>query len=299
MQDVTVFYPDSSLCTLRIEDRNDSICSVSMFPCRTLFEGLISDSESRLPWPGTKKFLSTGYGTKLLFLSYPVNTMGNFSGHLLIRDDEGAADSIPFAINKVFLDPFSRPPLSGHYWKIYNRNDPEQIRFDDEKLLFLFKADSALSAHPLYTGFHSVFHLPDSFMISVEFKLRDEMTDSFSIAFFVSSSPDTDEWSGKKAGIFLSGADGKIHIECRSINFQSFGFDKTIASGKLGIHRNDSISYLLNENDSVRISRGDITHYFPPHCPVFVHITMRVNNQRKERHCYWKNFQLTMGALAF
>jgi hypothetical protein len=301
MQNLLLSFPDSSLCTLQISDKNDSLFSLSALPCVDSISGADSDSPPQSPWPGSFELISGGYDTKLLRIFYPTNFMGNFCGTLVIRDQAGATATVPFSVQKFFCDPFDTPPLRDRFWQSYTQDDPA-IRFSDEKLMFLFSINDPSGAAPtsISTGLRSRFSLSDTFLTSVEFKLRDEMSDHFTIAFFVSSSRDTGEWSGKKAGIFISGGGNGAHLECRSVDFQSYGFDTTVISGKLGIGRSGSwISYFLRDNDSEKNPFSANIYSFPPDCPVFIHLKMTVDDRSKDRHCSWNNLTVYKGCLSF
>jgi hypothetical protein len=300
LQHARLSYPDSMLCTLHVADRNDSVLSLSVRTRAAPSFAGPTNSPSLSPWPGSYDFLSAGYGTKDLRLFYPGNSLGTYEGTLLIRDNAGAIDSFRFAIQKTFLDPFDSQSLFDRNWTDYNQADSTNIQFDDKALTFFFKAQTQSPSTLRSTGIRSNFRLQDSFTATVDVKLRDAMTEGFEIGFFVSSSPDTERWVGKKTGIFLSGANGRISLEYRSIDFQSNSRETAATSGKLGISRTDStITYFFGDRDSVINPLDTISHYFPSNIPVYIHLKMTVVDQVKDRHCSWNDLTITKGMLTF
>jgi hypothetical protein len=299
LQNARVNYPDSMLCTLHVIDRNDSVVSLSVRPPAAPPVAGRANLPSLLPWPGSYDILSAGYGTKDLRLFYPGSRLGMYEGTLFIEDKAGEIDSISFAIQKIFLDPFDSPGQFDRSWTSYSQADSTNIQFNDKMLMFFFKAQSQ-SAPPRSTGIRSNFRLQDSFTATVDVKLRDAMNEGFEIGFFVSDSPDSSRWVGKKAGIFLSGANGRISLEYRSIDFQSSSRETAGTSGKLGINRTDStITYFFKDRDSVINPPEIVSQHFPPNIPVYLHLKMTVFDQIKDRHCSWKDLTITKGTLIF
>ena len=299
----TLYYPESSVCTLQISDRNDAELAVTILPCSiSINDSMYCDTFTTLPWPGSYTFLKTGYDTKLLHLSLDTNKMGWFRGILRFTDEAGAALEIPYAINKIFRDPFDVYPFSDKNWHCYLSDDSAYCRFDyiDKKLLFTFPMsdDTSTSAHS--TGIRSRFTFPSDFYTTIDFKLRDEMDDAFEVYFFISSSPDTGRWDGKKAGFFISGTNGRLRLECRSINLQSYSFESGITAGQLGISRKDSIvSYFFHDGNPAATPKPLTSQMYPDTLPVFIHLKMSVKDLKKDRNCSWNNFVLVEGEIIF
>ncbi len=295
-------YPDSSLCTLNITDRNDTSFSLSILRCTDSANSACLDSQQESPWPGSYEFLTTGFDVKKLLLFFPTNRMGTYLGTLLLRDDAGAKLLIPYTIQKIFFDPFDTFPIQSRYWRSYKEGDTANLTFDltDKKLMFSFKKNPDSPMNALSTGIRSVFQVQDSFEITVNFKLRDEMNEGFEIGFFVSSSPDTGKLTGKKAGIFISGFNQKIRMECRSIFLQNNNFDTNAVSGTIGISRSDStVTYFVRDGKSVKNPLARIQHFFPRGIPVYIHLKMTESDQLKDRHCYWNDLVINKGDLIF
>jgi hypothetical protein len=297
----SLFFPDSSLCTLHITDRNDRCFSLSIAPDGDSIMLSCPDSQNQPPWPGSYEFFTTGYETKLLHLFFPTNRMGIYNGILLLRDDAGAKLRIPFRIQKIFFEPFDTLPLCDRYWQTYKDDYSTHIKFDftDKKIKFVFNKDSN-TLSPCGTGIRSIFNISDSLKTAVGFKLREEMTDSFELGFFLSTSFDTGKWDGEKAGIFFSGSKGRLRLECRSINLQSYSYEINAISGELCISRIDStIRYFFHDGNPAIVPKPIINYYFPAHAPVFIHLRMSVFTQIKECYCSLSNLTVSMGALNF
>ncbi|MBN1576352.1 MAG: hypothetical protein JW913_07370 [Chitinispirillaceae bacterium] len=299
----SLIYPDSSVCTLSITDRNDTVLSLSILPCDSPdIDSMQCDSPGAQPWPGTFEFLSTGYGEKQLRLSLDTNRMGHYSGILLLQDADDEAVRIPYSIEKQFFDPFNTYPLSEEIWQPYVTNDSLHIGFDyiDGKIVFSFDSIGNSPAIPLFTGIRSRFSLPSGFRATIDFKLRDEMDEGFEVAFFISSSPDTGRWSGEKAGIVISGVNGRLRFECRSINLQSYSYESNTASGEIGIYRADStIRYYLHDGNPAVIPKPLTVQFYSPDTPVYVHLKMTVRDLYKKRNCYWNDFSIPEGIINF
>ncbi len=299
----TLIYPDSSVCTLLIDDLNDTALSLSVVPCTTTsLDSGACDSLPLLPWPGEYMFLATGYGTKKLHLLLDTNRMGCYSGMLLLRDEDRATLPIPYSIEKKFLDAFDSYPPDDDLWQSYVTDDSLHIGFDyiDGKLIFAFEhSDDSLHV-PLCTGIRSTFSLPSAFYTTIDFKLRDEMDEAFEVGFFISSSPDTGRWSGERAGIFISGVNGRLRFECRSIDLQSYSYESRGTSGELGIGRTDStISYFFHDGNPVSIPKPLTTQFYPAAVPVYIHLKMTVRDLSRERNCYWNDFSIPEGSISF
>ena len=181
-------------------------------------------------------------------------------------------------------------------------DDSLHLGFDyiDSKLAFTFKqSDDTLHA-PLSTGIRSMFCLPSSFYATIDFKLRDEMDEAFEVGFFISSSPDTGRWAGERAGIFISGVNGRLRFECRSINLQSYSYETNTVVGQLGITRTDSIiTYYLHDGNPAAVPLPLTFQNYPAGVPVYVHLKMIVRDLSKDRNCYWNDFSIPEGIIVF
>jgi hypothetical protein len=296
----TLFHPDSSVCTLLISDRNDQSLSVAALDCSTSSDRPFCDSQKTVSWPGEYRFLSTGYGIKQIHLLLDTNRMGVYRGILLLEDEQHAVIKIPYAITKQFVDRFDTYPLSSSLWQPYRENDSINLRYDyiDHKLNFTFKQSSENLTSPRTTGIHSRFSITSSFYTSVKFKLRDEMDDAFETAFFISSSPDTNLWSGERAGIFISGVGNRLIFECRSTDLQNFHFETTISSGEIAISRSDTlVHFFFYDGNPSASPQALATETYPAEKPVYIHMKMTVSDLAKDRNCYWNDFLVSEGVI--
>lgn len=292
-----LFYPDTMVCTLSVSDLNDSRLSLSVLACSSQ---TCDSSSDTISWPGNYSLLDENLSTKSFVLSLNTNLLDLYSGTLLCFDPCRAKVAIPFEIRKLFYESFNSSSSLDNNWVKNSRND-STIRFDyftEPKLQFIFStADDGSS---LSTGITSKFNLSGDFNITVDFKLRDEMTDGFEIAFFVSTSPDTGKWSGDIAGIFIRGSQGRMRLECKSIDLQSYSSEVTLYSGELGISREGSqIKYYHHDGNPQVIPPALITHDFISDDSLYVHIRMTVDDRLKYRHCLWNDFYVLKGRIAF
>jgi hypothetical protein len=297
----SLIYPDSTVCTLMISDRNDAQVSLSMLRCSTATsDTMVCDSLSVVPWPGTCSLLAAGYGTKQLRLVLDTNRMGIYKGILLIQDAARATLRIPFTIEYIFFDAFDTYPLSASVWRPYRVDDSTHLGFEytDRKLTFTFKQSADTSALPVTAGIRSVFSLPASFHAAIDFKLRDEMDEAFEIGFFISNSPDTGRWAGEQAGMFITGVNGQLRFECRSINLQSYSYESNVTAGELGIGRVDStINYYLHDGNPAVEPTPLTFQSYPADVPVYVHLKMTVLDCSRDRYCAWNDFTVFEGCI--
>lgn len=295
----TVFYPRGDLCTLSISDLNDTRLYLSTL---SSCDSAICDSNSdTIPWPGSYNLLNENYGEKRISLSLDTNLLGRYSGTIVVRDARRAAVFIPYKVWNIFSEPFDSCPLSTVYWKQYRANDTSTIRFDytDKKLMFSFDNTVPPDA-PHSTGIASNFTISGDFNITVDFKLRDEMTDGFETGFFVSTSPDTGKWSGDVSGLFLQGGNGRIRMECKSVDMQSYSRDFNSSSGKLGINRSGSeIKYYYYDGNPLVKPEPISSLIFSASDSVYVHMTMRTADRTRSRHVLWNDFNISSGRINF
>lgn len=288
-------YPDSAVCTLKVSDLNDSHLNI-------LFKDSNDISGKPVKWPGTVTLLDENYNLKDIVLSLPGNKMQIYNGNIIIKDSYDSESLVPCKIKKYFIDPFDTFPLSKNLWRKYNSDDTSYFRYDylDHKLQFEFGLNQYCIS-PSGTGIVSEFQLDKDFSTSIEFELRNEMTDGFEINFFVSNSQDTGRWTGDKAGIRVSGNNGRIDLECRSVQFQSYSTEGDLNKGEytkglFKITRNDSTMNFIYYNGNPQDGPVSLTKlYYHANTPVYVHINMKVSDCLKPRHCVWKNFRVDAG----
>ena len=297
-----LYYPESTICTLTVADRNDTIFSVSTLPC------VVSDDDSSscatastADWPGSLIYLSGGYDEKRIVMKWASDSMGTFLGTLLLSDADGAVASVPYRIKRTFIDAFDGTMLSD-CWTSYTPDDSTRMGFDyvDGKLVFRFNHKDAPASGRQTAGVVSRFSLPGDFYLSVDFRLRDEMDDAFEVGFFVSTSSDTGRWDGDKAGVFITGTGGRLRFECRSVDLQSYSFETTQTGGELGISRTGStISYYFHDGNPSVVPQPLVFQAFPADTGVVAHLRMTVDDVSKDRNCSWNDFCVTEGKIRF
>jgi len=287
MIEKTLRFPDSIICTLAINDLNDRSLSISALP----------DSGNSTVWDGTIKALDSGLEMKHYEIAACSERMGVYNGIFTVTDERGDSDSLPYAIRKLFIDPFDVFPADTSLWRSYRDSD-EQITFDfiDSKLLFLFDTLGDTSIYS--TGIRSRFNLSAPLNTSIDFDLRDDMDDAFEIVFFLSTSPDTGKWSGDVAGFYLTGNQGRVRVNCRSISMQSFSREIDFNRGTMQLAlTHDQISYTCYNGDPGILPSALTTFSYNYHDSLYVHLKMTVANHSRERHCGWNNFKVTEGLI--
>lgn len=290
----TLFFPESTVCTLLVKDLNDK-----RFSCSILQDPSISHSPGNIQeWPGTFKLLNETFGTKSILLTINPKKPGNYNGVLLIDDNHNAFTSLPYTITAQFYESFDSRPLLYHNWQLYNSNDSSTVKIDypDKKLLFIF--DTTQSSLCNTTGIISRFKLAGDFRISIDFRIRDDMIDGFETGFFVSTSNDTGKWSGDIAGIYLQGNQNHIRMECKSVNLQSFSKEVGIFNGNLCISRdNRNITFCYHDGNPLQNPIPIARFTGSPEDTVFIHIKMTVKDRKRLRHSLWNDFYITKGTI--
>jgi hypothetical protein len=293
----TLQFPDSDLCTLRVEDLNDT--ALALLVC---FTGDSADTtcENPGPWPWKYQWSEVKPGERSVHCSIDPCSLGIFSGRFRISDSQGAALVVPFSFSMVIADPFNRYPISPELWVPEAIPDSTFIGFDfmNAKLKFAFSetADSAAAS----TGLRSRFALSGDLETSVQFQLRDDMREGFEIAFRISTSPSGGLWDGDKAGFLITGLPNQVRFTCLSVNMQTDSRDVSRNfpdfAGYLKIARQaDSVEYQFIPGDPQLPVLPMNKFSFPANTAVFVHIRMSVTDRLRPRHCLWSDFRVTKG----
>jgi hypothetical protein len=279
-------FPDSLVDSLHFSDLNDSILIVNG------------------GWAGSSRQLQKSLGQKIIVLSLPGTTMGIFSGHAEISDQQNAVCTIPYIISKRYHEPFdSFPPP---FWNMYNGDDTgitikrNYISSTDATLLFIFNADPGKpSPFPVKTGGCSAFGVKRDFCCSIAFSIAEYSKNGYEVGFFVSTANDTGQWSGEVGGIFLSGRNSGTEIKCKSIGGQISTTTGDFLSGILWIERTGAaINFLYSSMGMV--SRDTLSKLtFDRQDSLFVHLRMIVDDVRETRSCSWNDFFIHSGELLF
>lgn len=287
--DKTIFYPESSICTLYISDLNDRHLQISFIQ---------NDSPDTLPCFCSFQCINESFDLKYIYLWLNTNLLKTYTGSLFIKDSHQEQTMIPYRIRSIFLEHFDSFPLSAKNWTYYSNPEAKHLRFDyiDRKLQFVFDSTS----QELSTGIRSNFKIGGDFTASIELKLRDEMKDGFTVNFFISNSADTGKWDGDIAGISISGLQSSMKLDCKSIELQNYSRVEKMTSGELKLSRKGSLlNYYFNDGTTSSDSQPVITHSYLPDDSVYIHLKMTVSDLSKVRHCSWNNFAVTEGIFSF
>jgi hypothetical protein len=286
-----LFFPDSVICTLLVNDLNDTKLNLH----------IQSDSQKILDFhPLATKYtlLEETFGTKSILLTIDPSDLGSFNGKLYIQDQQGALTSLPYNVVMQFFEPFDSHPRNSSNWQLYNSDDTSMVKIDftDKKLLFVF--DTTQTRQNATTGIVSRFKLYGDFSISVDFRIRDEMDDGFETGFFVSTSSDTGRWSGDIAGIYLQGIQNRIRMECRSDNLQSFSKETDLFSGQIAISRDSNkVSFFYHDGNPLQSPVPLTQLSYTSNDTVFIHIKMSVKDRKRCRHSLWNDLYVTRGRI--
>ena len=301
---ITLFYPDSMLCTLAVEDLNDTRLSMRSCAYKDTTDTICSNPG---PWMGSCRWLNEGLGLKQAIVGFHANRMGRYWGHWHVEDSAGAGVKVPYDITILLedaMDTFLRdtavwaPPLPG---------DSGYIIFDhnNNKWKFSFPAVTGPdSLSPASTDLHTRFRVAGDLQTSMRFQLRDDMTSGFEVSFYLSTSPNAGPWEGDKTGFFITGNAGEIHFTSSSIEYQTYSMDVerrvSNLAGQLVISRKSDImnyTYVPGDPGSPPVSMNSLT--FPADTALFIHLGMKVDDRLHIRHCLFSDFEILKGELRF
>jgi hypothetical protein len=292
----TLFFPESTLCTLSVSDLNDSILNVYSIPGN-------SDPFTDLsPWKASAKTVVGGLSAKTIILQLSGNCMGAQTGVFVIQDEQDGRCVVPYKVTKVMHDSFNSVMSGPSCWNIFNPGDQNHYKLVNPgpKLRLIFPANDTATFQS--AGIMSSFCISGDLKIQVGYKLRDDMLNGFSVGFLLSSSADTSRWV-ERAGIFLSG-NGDNNSAWVTVN-AGVGINMarkniTTYDGVLQIQRsNGKILFVIKSPDSFAIADTIDKNFSFPHDSVYVQLRMSVDDFSRNRHCEWDNFQITSGTITF
>lgn len=300
----TLYYPDSIVCTLAVEDRNDTVLAVRAITSDTIDSMVTTDTIS---WIGHCSQLNSSFETKYFLLTLPQVCMGSYQGLLMINDLHDERTFIPYLVNKTFIEPFNTFPDDTARWRKYNPSDTMHAKrilgFSNNYVLKYFLDTCKDSSTQCYaTGVKSNFSLKGDFSVSVEFEfinLSFEKLKDAKISFIVSNSSDTSLWSGIAAGISLFGVNDRLTItagkglDAISQDFPSF-------TGYMKIQRKDEklSMHCWYGNPDIITTPLKIVSYSAKDS-VFIHLCMSVKDLKYPRYSMWDNVTITKGQMIF
>ncbi len=300
----TIYYPDTTVCTLQVADLNDTILSIATVTTDTVSpDSIYIDT---IPWPGNYFQTTKNYDIKNIVLSLPGCGLCCLDGSLLISDDGGRSISVPYDIQKHFQDTFSQTYPDSVLWKSYRGNDTAHIQSDyiplhqNYVLKFVFDTNCVLTNKSV--GLRSNFGIIGDFSIFIDFGLIElsfERLNGVTVSFFVSTSSDTTQWAGIEAGLYLYGMESRLRVRAAK-GFDGKSQDINFYSGKMKISRkNNELSLYCwkgtEQNDSDPIK----TVSYSDDDTVYVHMQMKVDSLNDTRFCDWDNFSITSGEIVF
>lgn len=295
----TLWYPDSTVCTLSVKDLNDTRL-------------LVTDTS----WPGTSEYLNEGLGEKKIALMLPADSLGLFSDTLnsfgkfdsvFISDPSGAYVSVPYHIHKMFQDQFLDNPASMTYWKSFD--DPSDsigiIRHDPTStytgLALYFKADATIPAQERLLSLTSKFSLCGDFKISLNYLMSiGSVTDTFRVGFKLSTTTDTSILDASIADLWIvaKGNILKYEYDVGALSQEDRFQTREILNGPLFMERRDSMLTIYRVSYSGKRDIVANSAYVFTLKPVYLSISSLTNtNSINDRFFRVTNLTIDKGAM--
>ncbi len=297
--DCILYYPDTIVCTLQIKDLNDTQFNIKSIVNDT--SQLILNVGDTTDWPGNYFQYNNNFDTKEIILTLPGHDMGILTGKLCICDEHDASVILPYTIQRSLLDTFTLLSPNNEIWSLYSPGDADQIipEYYISNLMLQFFFDS--DANDRTVGIRSKFCLNGDFCLSILFGLKeniDELT-GIEVSFFVSTSPDTGEYSGIKAGFDIYCEKKLLHIKTgMGLNLKSQVI--TFFTGNMKIERKGTEMSLYCWDENVQSNPNPLkTVSFPLSDTLYVHLRMKAEPSAGKQFCRWDNFIIQQGQLSF
>jgi len=291
---MTVLYPDSMVCTLQVNDLNDSIVTI--------------DTST---WPGSSRELHPTLGQKQVALYLGTPVLGKvFSGTLVLLDQQDGRCGIPYAIRKLFVDSFYEATLDPAFWTAYDTpGDSAMIHQQSRRfgLEFLCKEQHDTSTRPMVLEMVSAYAIKGDFIWTIDYLLywmRFFIRDGFELEFSSSNTSDTSLFSDKAAVSLIANQNqlqisykdpSGLHTETRPDNDLAYpsGVMKFVRIGDtLTIfHKADGADFaIVNKGTPLIFNHAD---------SAYVHIRMTVTDHTIEQSCIFTAFSVQQGEIVY
>lgn len=290
---MTILYPDSMVCTLQVNDLNDSIVTI--------------DAST---WPGSSCQLRHTLGQKQVALYLGTSVLGKvFSGTLMLWDQQDGSCGTPYAIRKLFVDSFYEAALDPAFWMAYDApGDSAMIHQQSRRfgLEFLCKEQPDTSTRPIVLEMVSAYAIKGDFIWTIEYMLywmRFFIRDGFELEFSSSTTSDTALFSDKAAVSLLTNRNqllisykdpSGLNTETRPDN------DLEYPSGVMKFVRTDSTITIFHKAegaDFAKVNKSPLI--FKRADSAFVHIRMTVTDHTIEQSCVFTAFSVQQGEIAY
>lgn len=278
----TLYYPDSTLCTLSVADLNDSILSVKS---NTI--------------PLLSRQVTFGLENKWLILSFERNTLARFNGSFAIVDQNGGlSDSVSLSVSRMLKDRvLSLYPPDLSYWKVYDGAVGAVDTY------FVFNAvwgvrmrkpanSSGTSWNPI--GLRSKFRLVGDFSFTVQY-LGAGLSKSSALGLFVSPHLEQDPLGDGESGLKVCGnGSGNFLVSygpnwAQSVVLDSLGqgtFLFTRTKNQLIVASRKTLVSSFTDTISTMITNDSL----------FIHM-IRSADSSSSMQCFWTDFNLYEGRL--
>ncbi len=296
-----LYFPDTTVCTLAIEDLNDKSLYLSCHTYDTITpDTILCDTQ---PWPGHFNQTNQTYDKKHLVLSLPQPDLTTYSGMLCIYDQEQASTTIPYCITKELRDTFNIHSPARNLWHTYRPNDTAHIK--PMPILSTYTLQLILNENQICrsTGLRTTYCIAGDFCINVKFGIIGLSFDKLRgirVSFNISTSPDTIPYSGIDAGLYIGSSFNKLQITAAK------GFDLVSKyvnyfSGNMRIAKSDTVVslYCWDETSIEPLEVMKRVTFSPKDSLFYVHLKMSVDNLDHTRYCLWDNFTISKGSLKF
>jgi hypothetical protein len=264
-----------------------------------------ASTDSVVPWIGEYVQENGGLSVKRLLLTLPGAIMGSWSGRLVVSDEQAGRCVIPYAIHKRYVEDFVNHPSHSTYWRCYSGGDITHylLKYPGPMLQFYFPSGDTSPTRS--AGIVSTFSVRGDFRIGVDFMLRDDMLDGFTVGFLISDTQDTSRWLNR-AGVFLT---GNVENTSRWVAVTAGVGINTVrqdakegkwSDGRLFIERsNGKVVFEYHEMNLEPTSMIIDNIFTFAADAVYIHLRMKIDDTERTRNCQWDNLVVYSGEMVF
>lgn len=282
---MVVVYPETTVCTLNVEDYNDDLVSLDT-----------------TTWFGGYTLIDTLFGPKQLVLFWPPEHLGTgYSGVIRISDPAGSMDSMSYCLSRHFLDNFDAVPPASH-WIVSQPDDSTgYLRMREVPAGMEFFFPKAIpSSTEASISLISRFRLRGDFEWKLDYVLRERMADGYNLALYCSTVDDTGFYEGDRAGVVIAGVEGGGMV-IRYFDATGAGqlrADDHYWYGPIRFRRQANaitVEHKPASQDYRTISGRPLNS--PMSDSLYVHIRMSVTSQVQDRSCTLFDFVIRNGEI--
>jgi hypothetical protein len=294
---MTILYPDSMVCTLQVDDLNDSIVTI--------------DTST---WPGSSCELHPTLGPKQVALYLGTPVLGKvFSGTLMLRDQQDGWCGIPYTIRKLFVDSFYEATLDPAFWTVYDKlGDSAMIHQHSRRfgLEFLCKPQTDTLNRPIVLEMVSAYAIKGDFVWTIDYMLywmRYNITpDSFELQFSSSNTSDTSYYSDEAAvSLNTYKRPDRLVIQYKDPSGENLGqnpgFMNEDYAGTMKFVRIADTITIFHKAEGADFTKVNKSPLIFNHADdsAYVHIRMTVTDHTIEQSCIFTSFTVQQGEVVY